>query len=188
MTLPRQTFIAPHLREHIFRAYEDLLARAVSAWPSPTSFTVPPDVAPATFVANLRNAVVSVKRYSWSTSIDLPKLLSIESPRVFVIVFDDVEKLVWFRSPKKPVARGMDSTVGTKVVRNDEQAPAGSLVPWRDWTGEELNALTFLIDKGRLTGPFILDGQVSDDLVNLHQDMRNVAIVYDSTLKQTIIT
>lgn len=181
------TFIAPHLREHIFRTYEDLIARAVHAWPEPTSFTVPHDVAPATFVANMRNAVVSVKRYSWSTSIDLPKLLSIENPRQFVVVFDDVEKLVWFRSPKKPVARNMESTVGRKIER-DTPTSSSSLVPWRDWTGEELQALCLLLDKQRLTGPFIFDGEVDAFVANQCMELRNVAIVFDATLNQTIIT
>lgn len=182
------TFIAPHLREHIFRTYEPLLTVAVSAWPEATSFTVPRDVSPATFVANLRNSIVSVKRFSWSTSIDLPKLLSIETPRQFVVVFDEVEKLVWFRSPKKPQARGMESTVGRKIERALPSSSSSSLVPWRDWTETELDALCLLIDKQRITGTFILDGAVAQHSIDQLQLAYNVAIVFDATLNQTVIT
>jgi hypothetical protein len=187
---PSQSHIPPHLREHIFRSYEDLLARAVSAWPEPTSFTVPVNVASATFVANLRNAIVSLKRHKWDTSIDLQKLLAIENPRQFVINFDSTENKVWFRQPPKKESRSFSSTVGTRVeqAQTISGKDAFSLVPWRDWTEAELEALCLLIDKQRITGQFVLDGAVAQHSIDQLQLIYNIAIVYDAERKQTVVT
>jgi len=188
---PNPTYIAPHLREHIFRTYEPYLHAAVTAWPDPTWFEVPATIATATFVANLRNAVVSLIRYNWTTVVNLEKLKSIESPRLFVINFDETEKKVWFRSPKAPVAQAFKSSIGSgdpRPATTSISASMQSLVPWRDHTQEEISALCLLIDRQRVIGPFVVAGEVGEALVESLQTQYNVALVYDETMKQTVIT
>lgn len=187
---PDSRHIAPHLREHIFRGYEQYLAIAVSSWPQATSFTIPPNIASATFIANFRNAVQSLLRYSWNTNIDVAKLRSIDNPRVFVINLDTTDNKVWFRSPPKKEPRSFTSTVGTRAERETGHTSSSpsSLVPLRDWTGEELFAICLLLANRRIAGPILLDGKVDEKVAESQMSLRDVAIVYDAERKQTVIT
>lgn len=186
MTISSHT-IAPHLREHIFRAYEPLLHTAVAAWPQETSFDVPADVASSTFLANLRNAVVSLSRYNWPTNIDRKKFDSLLSPRAFTIVFGDDGK-VWFRAPRKPIAKSLVTTTVSRPGVPTGPANPGGVVPWGDWTEAELEALVLLIDKQRITGPVLLAGTVKPELVEHYQSIFNVALVHDAERNVTIVT
>lgn len=182
-TLPTQTHIAPHLREPVFRAYEPLIAQAVRAWPTETSFGIPPGIAPTTFVANFRNAILSLRQYKWETSqIDCEKMWSMG--RSFVIS-QDQQGLVWFR------ARGTAGRPNTLMSEVRQHAPnvdaSISLVPWRDTTGEEISALCLLINNKRLTGPVFIQGKVDEGLVDSLQGTYDVGIVYDEREDKTVI-
>lgn len=176
--------IAPHLREAVFRAYEPLIEQAVRLWPQESAFDVPTKVASSTFLANFRNAIISLKRYRWSTTIDFAKFSAIETPRAFVINYDETGKL-WFRAPRKSTATQVFTTPAQTTV---EVENAIGVVPWRDWTEAELEALVLLIDKQRVNGPIQLAGKVSDTLVEHYQNLFNVALVYDAARDVTIVT
>lgn len=190
-----QLAIAPHLREPIFRAYEELLTTAVASWPKPTSFTLPPNVASSTFLANFRNSIISLKRYGWTpTTVDRSKLLAIETPRAFIVTYEPDGKL-WFRSPRERVVKPVVSS--SSVERAPSPRPvtdtsitpiASSLVPWRDWTEADLEAACLLIDKQRITGPILLVGRVDEARTNHFMSIYNIAFVYDEERDTTILT
>lgn len=192
MTSP--SYIAPHLREHIFRAYEDVLATAVRNWPTETAFDVPTGIATATFLGNFRNAVVSLERYHWPTSIDTDKLATLSNPRVFRIVLDADTRKVVFCSVRKPAPRVFTAAF-TKLERQTAASiPASTaldstgLVPWGDCTDADVESLCILLDKKRLTGPYFLEGRVRADFVDHLQTIFDVALVYDEATNTTTVT
>lgn len=173
-----QRLIAPHLRESVFRDYEGFLSVFIQSWPSEVGIEVPANRAVSTFVANLRNAILSARQYDWPSALDLRKLRSMHG--TFIIRLEDDGK-VWIRHRTKPAPSKIVSFPGAA-------APAPGLVPWRDPTQEEIEALCLLIHYGRLTGPFILDGAVGAEQLESLSGQYNVGIVYDETKNQTIIT
>lgn len=187
-----QLAIAPHLREPIFRAYEDLLAIAVGNWPLETSFNVPAGVATATFLANFRNSIVSVINYDWKTKLDKAKLKALRVEKAYIICYKEDGKL-HFCHPKPRAVKPITTTTASekpkqKLPAQAEQPLSASLVPWRDWTEAELTAAVLLIDKQRITGPIFIEGTVPNDLIEKYQTNYNVALVYDEERKVTILT
>lgn len=186
MTAINPRSVPPHLREELFRYYEPLIARAVTAWPTETSFTIPANKAPTTFISNFRNALLSVRTFHWSTDIDLGKLFNdppVGMRNAFVLSQDETG-LVWFR------AKGTSGRFSIPRVslppRVEKQSY--SVVPWRDSTQEEVHALCTLIHFARLSGPVIIDGPIGQEQVDGLTSQFNVAFVYDEVKKQTIIT
>lgn len=167
-------FTAPHLREPVFREYEDTLAYAVAEWPKETSFDLPAKRKLTTYVANFRNAILSLRAYRWPSRVDLDKLNRIQgqyqiSPRP--------DGRVWFCTRR----------TGAPSVPPSEPTAAG-VVPWRDATDAEIIALCTLIHHGRLAGPFIIVGEVDVPLRESLTTSFNVGMVFDEEQKQTIIT
>jgi len=189
MTSLSQRSVPPHLREHIFRSYEPFLTEAVAKWPTESGYSVPVGVASATFLANFRNAIVSLINYNWPTTVDREKLLRIRNAREYIIRLGN-DGAVWFQSPKSEI-RTLSSTATTRLPQTattSAQPPlAQSLVPWRDSTPQEITALCLLIDKGRITGPFIINEKVDDDLKEQLTTTYNVAIVHDEGKNLTTI-
>ncbi len=186
-----QTHIPPHLREHIFRAYEPLLASAVSSWPRPTSFPIPPTLSPITFLSGLRNAVTSLARFSWPTDVDTAKLATITFPRKqYCFLFSDDGASVLFTAPKVTL-RTRHNTASVVAESASPARPgsaaSSSLVPWRDSTLEEIEALCVLLDAQRVVGPFLLATQLDDEVVDSLQTRYNVAVVWDETQKVTVV-
>lgn len=178
--------VPPHLREELFRYYEPLIARAVLAWPKETSFTIPTDRAPTTFISNFRNALLSVRTFHWSTDIDLNKLFRDppEGMRNAFVIQQDATGLVWLR------AKGTSGRFSIpRVAPAQRPDPSSySVVPWRDSTQEEIHALCTLIHFARLHGPVVIDGAVGAEQIDSLTAQFNVAFVYDEEKKQTIIT
>ena len=186
MTPTNPRSVPPHLREDLFRYYEPLITKAVNAWPQETSFTVPSDKAPTTFISNFRNALLSVRTFHWSTDLDLNKLFAdppVGMRNAFVIAQDETG-LVWLR---KKGTSGRFSI--PRVVPAQRVEPSSySVVPWRDSTQEEIHALCTLIHFARLSGPVVIDGPVGQEQIDSLTAQFNVAFVYDEAKKQTIIT
>ena len=183
--------IAPHLREPIFRAYEGLLFVALQNWPLETSFDVPKGVATATFLANFRNAIVSLINYNWETTVDRKKLIDLRLAKEYVIRYKEDGKL-WFCHPAvravTPITTSASSRLSPAESTQGATTPSASVVPWRDWTPEELLAACLLIDKQRITGPIFLVGVVDADFTNQLMSNYNVALVYNKEREQTIVT
>ncbi|MCI0479999.1 MAG: hypothetical protein L0213_00230, partial [Candidatus Dadabacteria bacterium] len=79
MDTPHKGLALPyHLSEESFRKYEDVLARAVSAYPLCYRIT-PKDLglSQITFASRLRDAKRSLRDYKWPTRIDMEKFLDI---------------------------------------------------------------------------------------------------------------
>lgn len=183
--------IAPHLREPIFRAYEGLLFQAITNWPKETSFDIPKGVASATFLANFRNSIVSYINYNWTSDIDGVKLKALRESKSYIICYKEDGKL-HFCHPKTRATKAI-TTTSTSERKLEDKVPSSaplesSLVPWRDWTEGELEALVTLLDKQRISGPVFLDGRVDDSRITHYQSLFNVAILYDDETKRTIVT
>lgn len=69
--------ILPHrFREHAFRRYEHYISQIVQEFPSTVSID-PSPLSPVTFSCRLRDAMVSLDKCGWETSIDLLKFKDI---------------------------------------------------------------------------------------------------------------
>ena len=189
-TIPTPSTIAPHLREPIFRAYEPLITRAISAFTSTprveTSFSVPHGTAPSTFVANFRNAILSLKQYKWETTVDVAALWSINKQYV---ITRETDGLVWFRARGRAGAPNLlTSEARSHTAHTSHLAFSLGLVPWLDATQDEISALCLLIHTKRITGPVVIIGQIGWELTQSLLAQYDVAIVWDGTEGKTVIT
>lgn len=192
MTSPTSRPIPSHLREDVFRSYEPLITQALTAWPAETSFDRPSTVAPTTFVARFRDAILSALAFRWQPStVDYVKLLEVE--KLKHLVYESDGKL-WWRHKR---ARGQhvkgwgEVRAASRPAHTSHSSTSAVLpgpVPWRDATQIEIRALVVLLDAGRLTGPYYLAGEVSpadtEDLMGSY----NVAFVFDKEKNVTIVT
>jgi len=175
--------VPPHLRESLFRYYEPFLEQAVAAWPSETSFTPPKDRSPATFIANFRSAILSLKTFAWSTTIDVQKFESILG--TFTLIFD-ATGAVWFKA--RAARQGRPRDMAKANPRAAAYAAATIPVPQRDCTQEELEAFCLLLHYQRIGGPFVIDGEVGQEQIDDLTTRYNVSLVFNSLTKQTILT
>lgn len=156
-------FLESRMTEQMFRRFEPLLTKAVDAFPNETSFTVPPDMAPTTFLARFRDARLSLLKYNWQpTTVNRDKLIQIA--RSHTISRDEITGLVWFRAKH---ARGRPKELVTEAMT--QMATASSPIDrvWSNWSVEELRAACLLLSSKRLTGPIILRGaEIPDSIIN----------------------
>lgn len=182
-SLPPQPgeFLESRLTEDMFRRYEPLLARAVTAFPAETSFTVPPDISPTTFVARFRDARFSFLKFGWpSTTVDRNKLISIQGK--YTISLDPSSGLVWFRAKQR---KGRPTEFITEATVS--ALSAASPVRWQDHTAEELRALCLLLSNKKLNGPIIISGQVDPKLTESLPLEFDVSLVYQSDTNETVV-
>ena len=177
----RQT--APHLRESIFRQYEPSIALAVENYPNETIIPCPDGMAFTTFIANYRNAILSLRTYNWETFIDKDRFA--ECCKDACAAPGDNNTIIYRK--RKPIGRKPTIT-GSILSTSGGESLSPSPVPWKDHTDDEVRALCLLIDKGRLFGPYILNEIIppsfEDELINRF----NIAITFDRAANQTIIT
>lgn len=64
--------IRPELREGAFRKWEDIIAKAVDAWPSPLTVHVP-NMSQNTVISRLRDAIKSYETYGWTSKVNSQK-------------------------------------------------------------------------------------------------------------------
>jgi len=170
-----------HRSEETFRRYEPLIKTAVDNAPNDTSFTIPPDLAPTTFVARLRDTTLSVKKFGWKTDINMEKLWSQAGTMVWH--YDHGQKLVWYRA-KQP--RGRPNQLTSTASAHAKALATTAEQRWLSYTKEELHALCVLLTSGKLHGPVIIPGTV-DNAAEL-ETIFNVSFVRDETNNETIIT
>lgn len=189
-TTPVPTYVALHLREPVFRSYEHLIARAVSSFPAETSFPIPPGVAPTTFVANFRNAILSLKLYAWESSVITPdlreKLWSLGRDKAYAIALDTTGRC-WFRIRGKSGAPNLLMDAAKARTHSDASALAESVVPWRDATEEQLEAACRLLHFKRISGPIPVEGEVAQGLCDRLMSTYDVSLVFNPATKLTII-
>lgn len=184
--------IAHHLSEKTFRFYEPYLTLGVRNFPEETSWDVGTlraqdpsiKIGPNTFVGRFRDAIVSLRRFSWDTTVDVPKLISIAG--LFVISLQPGTSVVWF---KNRASRGRPLTlIAESRTHPLMQGVAPSPVLWKDITNEELEALTLLISNGRLHGPFLTSREIDSAYVINLTSSYNIAITWDAERGVTVIT
>lgn len=189
--------ILHHISEASFRRFEPFLTLAVRKWPEETSWDVgalresDPDIkiGPATFVARFRDAIVSLRRFSWSpTTVDLIKLNSEEMVGKYCLALQPGTNVVWFKH-RAPKGRTPDWKHLADQV-NQPEAPAQAsarVVPFGDATPEELRALCLLISNGKLEGPFHIISRVDEVSAGSLMATYNVNITWDERSERTII-
>lgn len=186
------TAILSNLSEASFRFYEPFLKKAVDAWPEETEFrgdafrtATGYPLSPNTFAARMRDAIVSLYRYHWETTIDTSKLWSIRGE--FSIAFGLDGQSVWFRRKGR---RGRPSQMVTEAREKGEALVGDAEVvraPWKDTTPDEVRAVCLLITGGRMSGPVVLNQLLSVDEVAFLSTNYDVAVTVDKEKGQTII-
>ncbi len=177
--------IPSQLSQSVFRWCEPYITRAVHAWPQETVFT-PAEMldlkgnrlSPHTFIARMRDAVVSVKRFGWTpTTVDVVKLSAMAG--TFVLAFTPDGSVTW----RQKGQRGRPSGAVTAVPEEDQSSSV-----WNNPTDDEVRALALLLDSGRLQGPYTLGCTLSAETVMSLENEFNVAVMVDGMKRETIIT
>jgi len=180
--------IPSHLSEKIFREYEPFIMRAVNAFPTETSFTVPSDRSPATFLARFRDAILSVKNFKWQTTIDMDKLWRLSAERKFALRHGVINgsPVVWFGNRiRQGVPNGLLSEAREYTASNPARIGA---VPLRDITEEELRALVVLLNGRHLAGSWSTPTAFPFELISQLTLSYDVAISRDEITGLTVIT
>lgn len=178
-----------HLSETTFRVYEKALEIAVHNFPNETSFPRECFRMPNgsllsinTIVARFRDATVSLKRFKWQTTVDCDKLWRISGE--YTIGADPSGTSVWFRNKQR---KGRPAHF---IAEARERGAIGSSVPppaWETWTETEVTALSLLIHNQRITGPFVLKGQVDPNTAAAIEGSMNVSVTHDPERNETVI-
>lgn len=191
---PTGGLLPHHLSQSTFRFYEPYLTLAVRNFPEETSWDVL-DVArnnpkirisPTTFAARFRDAIVSLTRFHWETTVDVAKLVEMRAANNYAIAQQSGTSIVWFRNrankgrPSAYVAEARDDL-------SRQASPSGPVL-WRDATARDLDALCYLLGSARLSGIYLLDKQLQNDIVDALTTMYNVSITWDDEQKRTVIT
>lgn len=183
--------IESRLGENVFRIYEPHITRAVESWPEETEFK--PDsfknlsgkaLSGNTFSARMRDAITSVIRFGWTTTIDVEKLRAMVGR--FAVSMDSTTGSVWWRNKAK---RGRPN-LSTQEIRSAGYAIDADVtrIPWKDPTKEEIHAVCILLVGGRVTGPIILEGSVEHAFTTALEQQYPVFFTWDPTHNKTIIT
>lgn len=136
-------------------------------------------MAPTTFVARFRSAIVSYRNFGWANSpIDPVKLKEISG--YFSISRDYKTEKVWFRV-KHRAGRPLEA-------KQALQETGPKIESWDGLTVDELSALCYLIHRGRIRGPVVTNTKFDVTTVNSYEALYNVAIVYDKERNETVIT
>ncbi len=177
--LPGQ-FLESRLTEEMFRRYEPLIAKAVDAFPNETSFKVPPDVSPQTFLARFRDARLSYLRFGWkSEAINREKLIEIQGKHTLSL--DSATGCVWFRQKQRrgrPIEFAVEAT---------SHGTGNKPITWDTYTREDLVAVCHLINAKRLSGPIVLRGKLDTELEADLMSQYDVALSYDPDSSTTIL-
>ncbi len=185
----RTSNLPPQLSEATFRFYEPFINSAVKRWPEETQWhhdvmknEEGKTVSPHTFIARFRDALVSLKRFGWTTYIDTNKLWSIAGKHCCAYGEDGS---VWFKERGR---RGRPLDMVDEARKHNHPAAAPVVQSWRTPSDDEVRALALLIDGGRLVGPFLLHTQLNDETITALENEFNVAFVWDDLQKVTIVT
>lgn len=172
------------LTEESFRKYEPFIKQAVKNAPLETSFSVPDGLSVNTFVARVRDAIVSLKRFRWDTTIDVEKLWTLSGKYIWSI--DPGGEKIWFREKQK---RGRPLEYAAEAhTRQAAQAGASISSVWTNLQVGEIDSLALLIHNQRITGPVYVEGQLPEELTSRLSSLFDVAFTFDTTKNQTIIT
>jgi hypothetical protein len=142
-------------------------------------------LAPTTFAARMRDAIVSLQRFGWETYISTDKFVQIFGQ--FQIVAGD-DGSVWFRNRLR---RGRPLSL---VDANEKGAihpgPNGlALVShWRGWTLAHVEAAAVLIHHGWATGHVQLEGEVPPNEIARLTSMYNIGLFFDPAQNKTILS
>lgn len=187
-TPPTNRNVPSHLSEKIFREYEPFIMRAVNAFPTETSFTVPSNRSPSTFLARFRDSILSVKNFKWQTTIDMDKLWRMSAQRSFALRHGELNgsSVVWFGNRiRQGYPNGLLSEAREYTASNPARIGA---VPLRDITEEELRAFVTLLHGRHLTGSWSTPTLFPPELLVSLTSLYDVAIVRDENTGLTVIT
>lgn len=156
----------PHLRERVFRQYELAIATAVNKYPLTTCFKSD-IVSPTTFSARLRDAILSYKRFQWSTEkVNKNKFQQIEGDLCVRVFGDSV-----YVGPK------------TTALDSENIVPSATLPVESFWltltspTEEVLKAICTILSERLETRPVKVMGPVTPQIQHL-------SLSYDISIKE----
>lgn len=177
MTSP--TYIESRLSETMFRRFEPLWHTALCNLPNETKFDIPDNLAPTTFLARFRDTRISVLKFKYHTYLDTKKLLgTLNGDDQRVLSLTDDGKQVWFRIKGQ---RGRPTTLKSQSTQTVD-ASVFSLM-----SDEAVTALALLVHEEHLKGPFLIQQQLSSQLMNLQLSL-NISLIWDETTKTTVLT
>lgn len=85
---PQKKVPPPHKSESQFRRYENHLINILANWPATTEIKTG-QLASTTFLARIRDAILSVLEFGWRTSIDLDELKRIHKTELHFTAVDE---------------------------------------------------------------------------------------------------
>lgn len=181
MTNASPTFTPPpndedlpfRLRESTFRIYEPYIVAAVKGWPDPVTIN-PAPLRATTVSARLRDAILSLRTFRWSTTIDME-------------VFDKVESQIQVTHSDHSVALGPK---GKRVVpgfqmQTTSHASLGIHFNKGNHDEADLTAICRLLGKRLISGPIYIYPPIHETQVATLESTFDVAI--DSTADRTTI-
>lgn len=192
-----------HLSEEWFRFFEPHIATAVKNWPDDTRFdfdSLPNEASkrysPSTLVGRFRDAIVSLKRFGWETAIDLDKLWGMSGK--YVIWLEPGTRNVWLRGKRragKPTGLVKEARVRGNL--GDESPsdlgrvdPLEGVIPWKDATAEEIEAVAMLLGHQRIAGPILIVGKLEEVCpvtMKKAESMYDVSFTWDEKRGVTVI-
>jgi hypothetical protein len=179
---PPPQYLPHQLSEDSFRRYEPLIKRAVDRFPEETEFEKPSGIAPTTFLARFRDALVSLKKYNWETDVNCTKLWEVAGQ--YCLSVDPSGRSVWFRVRHRA---GRPTDMINEARRLNPTIDASLQTVWKGADEDDLLLLCQLIHRNRIKGPIILDKRFDKpDCENL-EEQYNVAIVDDEIAGRTIV-
>lgn len=169
----RETFI-------IYRPY---LQQALANWPAETSFAIPPDMSPNTFVRCLRDARQAVlENLDYDPELRTRFLERTSEGKTIAdsvaISMDPSGQLVWFRAKHDPGRqRKADRSAVVSSIKRPTLAAADSVQELPSLV--ELTAFCTLISAGRLHGPLHFRGRIDAQTQEAITSSFDVAFAFD---------
>lgn len=185
-----------HLSESLFRYFEPNIALAVRNWPKETAFDltmipVADRFAASTFVARFRDAILSLKRFKWETTlIDLDKLWSMSGK--FCIWIEPKTGVVWFKGKEKHQRPShLIGEARQRAKDHAEEVLRSGPVLQKDLTANELEAFCLLLSGKRIEGPIRVLGNLHElfpEDIDVYAASLDVAFTWDPKTNSTVIT
>lgn len=191
--------VPSHLSETLFRHFEPYIALALRNWPKETCYDldlipVADRYSPATFVGRFRDAILSLQRFSWPTTmVDTEKLWELSAGKAFCVWWEAGTQRVWFKQRRR--AGRPTHLVGEARERigadTSDAPPPRSPVLLKDLTENELESFCCLLSGKRIDGPVLVEGNLAVTMaesVATYSNNMDISFIYDEKRNVTIIT
>lgn len=158
---PDDTTLPHNLKQRTFRRFEPLIARAVQNSPEPVFCRPAPGLSMSTFVARLRDSMLSLERFRWTTEIDLEK---------FVRLYTDKRLQVKVLDPNRACIGPPDAVEAPRAGEflHGRTSNTDGTTVWTNPSIQDVNCLFHLLSRRLISGPFRLTA-VAPELIEVIQ-------------------